>query len=263
MMERKTDAKTRSGLDVLVAGGGYVGLAAAVSLKQARPSLGRCAGRCRARRRLATGRPRLGHCRCRLPHARPARRLGRDRAAGAGDHRDDHHRFAQRRSGPPGVPDLRRRSGAGRALCAYGRQQGAERRLARAAPRSSASTSSKVSRCRVSRPTAPASSVHLADGAALTARLLVAADGVNSKLRDMAGIKTVKWEYGQSGIVCTVAHERPHNGRAEEHFLPAGPFAILPLKPATTAPTARRSSGPSATQDADSAGCRRRSRLRA
>ena len=60
-------------------------------------------------------------------------------------------------------------------------------------------------------------------------RLLVAADGVNSRLRDMAGIKTVNWEYGQSGIVCTVAHERPHNGRAEEHFLPAGPFAILPL----------------------------------
>lgn len=73
--------------------------------------------------------------------------------------------------------------------------------------------------------------VHLADGATLKARLLVAADGLNSKLRDMAGIKTVKWEYGQSGIVCTVAHERPHNGRAEEHFLPAGPFATLPLKP--------------------------------
>ena len=47
----------------------------------------------------------------------------------------------------------------------------------------------------------------------------------------MAGIKTVNWEYGQSGIVCTVKHERPHHGRAEEHFLPAGPFAILPLKP--------------------------------
>lgn len=73
--------------------------------------------------------------------------------------------------------------------------------------------------------------VHLADGATLLARLLVAADGVNSRLRDMAGIKTVRWEYGQSGIVCTVAHERPHNGRAEEHFLPAGPFATLPLKP--------------------------------
>jgi len=73
------------------------------------------------------------------------------------------------------------------------------------------------------------SRVHLADGAAIEARLLVAADGVNSRLREMAGIRTVRWEYGQSGIVCTVRHERPHNGRAEEHFLPAGPFAILPL----------------------------------
>lgn len=72
--------------------------------------------------------------------------------------------------------------------------------------------------------------VHLADGVSLETRLLVAADGVKSRLRDMAGIKTLRWEYGQSGIVCTVAHERPHNGRAEEHFLPAGPFAILPLK---------------------------------
>jgi 2-octaprenyl-6-methoxyphenol hydroxylase len=74
-----------------------------------------------------------------------------------------------------------------------------------------------------------AATIHLADGATMRTRLLVAADGVNSRLRDMAGIKTVNWEYGQSGIVATVAHERPHNGRAEEHFLPAGPFAILPL----------------------------------
>ncbi|APH70069.1 ubiquinone biosynthesis hydroxylase [Aquibium oceanicum] len=73
--------------------------------------------------------------------------------------------------------------------------------------------------------------VALADGGSIEARLLVAADGVKSRLRQMAGIKTVHWDYGQSGIVCTVAHERPHEGRAEEHFLPAGPFAILPLKP--------------------------------
>ena len=45
----------------------------------------------------------------------------------------------------------------------------------------------------------------------------------------MAGIKTVHWDYGQSGIVATIAHERSHEGRAEEHFLPGGPFAILPL----------------------------------
>ncbi|MBS9721608.1 ubiquinone biosynthesis hydroxylase [Tianweitania sp. BSSL-BM11] len=72
--------------------------------------------------------------------------------------------------------------------------------------------------------------IDLSDGRTLTSRLLVAADGVRSKLRDLAGIKVNKWDYGQSGIVCTVKHERPHEGRAEEHFLPAGPFATLPLK---------------------------------
>lgn len=72
--------------------------------------------------------------------------------------------------------------------------------------------------------------VIMASGDIVSTRLLVAADGVKSKLRDMAGIKTVHFDYGQSGIVVEVSHERPHNGRAEEHFLPAGPFAILPLK---------------------------------
>ena len=71
--------------------------------------------------------------------------------------------------------------------------------------------------------------VETADGRVFSARLVVAADGVRSHLRDMAGIKTQHWDYGQSGIVTTVAHERPHHGRAEEHFMPSGPFAILPL----------------------------------
>lgn len=74
-----------------------------------------------------------------------------------------------------------------------------------------------------------AARVETADGRSFSAKLVVAADGVRSTLRDMAGIKTQRWEYGQSGIVTTVAHERPHNGRAEEHFMPSGPFAILPL----------------------------------
>lgn len=72
--------------------------------------------------------------------------------------------------------------------------------------------------------------IELGDGTTVGARLLVAADGVRSKIRDMAGIRTIHKAYGQSGIVATVAHERPHGGRAEEHFLPAGPFAVLPLK---------------------------------
>ncbi len=71
--------------------------------------------------------------------------------------------------------------------------------------------------------------VTLSDGTTRRTRLLVAADGAKSRLRALAGIRTVGWGYGQSGIVVTVAHERPHLGRAEEHFLPAGPFAILPL----------------------------------
>lgn len=75
-----------------------------------------------------------------------------------------------------------------------------------------------------------ATTVTLSSGETLSTRLLVACDGVRSKLRDLAGIKHVRWDYGQSGIVTTVEYERPHNGVAEEHFLPAGPFAILPLK---------------------------------
>jgi 2-octaprenyl-6-methoxyphenol hydroxylase len=72
--------------------------------------------------------------------------------------------------------------------------------------------------------------VGLADGGTISARLLVAADGARSSIRERAGIAVHGWEYGQSAIVTTVSHERDHEGRAVEHFLPAGPFAILPLK---------------------------------
>ncbi len=69
----------------------------------------------------------------------------------------------------------------------------------------------------------------LGNGETVAARLAVAADGRVSPLRDAAGIKTIGWSYPQIGIVATVEHERPHNGVAYEHFLPAGPFAILPM----------------------------------
>jgi 2-octaprenyl-6-methoxyphenol hydroxylase len=71
--------------------------------------------------------------------------------------------------------------------------------------------------------------VDLSGGETISARLLVGADGAHSQIREQAGIATHGWNYDQSAIVCTVAHERDHDGRAEEHFLPAGPFAILPL----------------------------------
>jgi 2-octaprenyl-6-methoxyphenol hydroxylase len=69
----------------------------------------------------------------------------------------------------------------------------------------------------------------LADGRVLRARLAVAADGARSKLARLAEIQTMGWDYDQAGIVATIAHERDHEGRAEQHFLPAGPFAVLPL----------------------------------
>ncbi|MFZ0174744.1 MAG: ubiquinone biosynthesis hydroxylase [Pseudolabrys sp.] len=71
--------------------------------------------------------------------------------------------------------------------------------------------------------------VSLADGEVISVRLLVGADGAHSLIRERAGIANHGWSYDQSAIVTTVAHEREHNGRADEHFLPAGPFAILPL----------------------------------
>ncbi|HEX7775352.1 MAG TPA: FAD-dependent oxidoreductase [Parvibaculum sp.] len=69
----------------------------------------------------------------------------------------------------------------------------------------------------------------LADGTRVAAKLCFAADGRQSPTREAAGIKTVGWDYGQAGIVTTVEHERPHEGVAQEYFLPGGPFAILPM----------------------------------
>lgn len=76
---------------------------------------------------------------------------------------------------------------------------------------------------------AEATRVRLASGRWLETRLLAACDGAKSRLRAIAGIRTVSWDYGQSGIVTTIEHEFPHEGVAYEHFLPSGPFATLPL----------------------------------
>jgi 2-octaprenyl-6-methoxyphenol hydroxylase len=71
--------------------------------------------------------------------------------------------------------------------------------------------------------------VRLADGRRLAAALVVAADGKDSRLREAAGIRVWHWHYPQTGLVATLAHELPHEGVAHEHFLPAGPFAVLPM----------------------------------
>jgi 2-octaprenyl-6-methoxyphenol hydroxylase len=69
----------------------------------------------------------------------------------------------------------------------------------------------------------------LKDGRTLRAPVIVAADGAMSALRGMAGIGVIAHDYKQAGIVTTIAHELPHEGTAYEHFRPAGPFASLPL----------------------------------
>ncbi len=71
--------------------------------------------------------------------------------------------------------------------------------------------------------------VELDNGGTVTGDVLVASDGRNSRLRAIAGIGVVEKRYDQCGIVGTVAHEDPHYGRATQHFLPNGPFAMLPL----------------------------------
>ncbi|WP_336276678.1 ubiquinone biosynthesis hydroxylase [Bartonella sp. CB178] len=61
-------------------------------------------------------------------------------------------------------------------------------------------------------------------------KLLIAADGAHSQLRKKAGLKNFSHAYKQTAITCTIEHEKPHYGRSVQHFLPAGPFALLPLK---------------------------------
>lgn len=74
-----------------------------------------------------------------------------------------------------------------------------------------------------------ASELTLRDGTVVSAALTIAADGRQSKLREAVGIKTIGWPYAQTGIVARVKFSEPHGGVAIQHFLPGGPFAILPL----------------------------------
>jgi len=71
--------------------------------------------------------------------------------------------------------------------------------------------------------------VHLDDGRVVRGALCIAADGRGSPVREKAGIKTIGWSYDQVGIVTTMVHDKPHDGVAQEYFLPGGPFAVLPM----------------------------------
>jgi 2-octaprenyl-6-methoxyphenol hydroxylase len=75
-----------------------------------------------------------------------------------------------------------------------------------------------------------------AAGETFNVRLVIAADGRNSKLRAQAGIPVTRIPYRQSAVVCAIAHEKPHAGEALEHFLPGGPFAQLPMSGSDATP---------------------------
>jgi len=71
--------------------------------------------------------------------------------------------------------------------------------------------------------------VSLEDGRKLQAPLLVAADGRNSRTREVAGINVARWKYDHQAIVSVLGHEKPHEHVAYEIFYPTGPFALLPM----------------------------------
>ena len=77
--------------------------------------------------------------------------------------------------------------------------------------------------------------VRIAGGPTIACRLVVAAEGRNSPLRDAAGIPVTRFDYSQTGIVCAISHELPHRDVALELFLPSGPFAVLPMAPSPDA----------------------------
>ncbi len=72
-------------------------------------------------------------------------------------------------------------------------------------------------------------SVTLEDGRVLSGAVLAGCDGRGSQVARRAGIRRSGWDYGQTALVCAIAHERPHNGVAHQFFMPPGPLAILPL----------------------------------
>lgn len=83
---------------------------------------------------------------------------------------------------------------------------------------------------------ADAATIALSTGERLQAPLVVAAEGRDSPLRRAAGLAAQRWSYPQTAIVCAIAHSRPHGQTALEHFLPAGPFAQLPMAPGEAGP---------------------------
>jgi 2-octaprenyl-6-methoxyphenol hydroxylase len=71
--------------------------------------------------------------------------------------------------------------------------------------------------------------LHTADGHAVSARLAVAADGRNSRLRKAAGIRARTWSYPQTALVLNLEHSEPHHDTSTEFHTETGPFTLVPL----------------------------------
>ncbi|MFL6723781.1 MAG: FAD-dependent monooxygenase [Sphingomicrobium sp.] len=93
--------------------------------------------------------------------------------------------------------------------------------------------------------------VRLEDGRVVGAPLLIAAEGRNSPMREAAGIRCARWQYDHSAIVSTLRHDKPHQNVAYEIFYPSGPFALLPM---TDDPDGHRSAIVWSVPAADAAG---------
>jgi len=230
----------RSDLDVLIAGGGFAGLTLAIALRQALggsflvavvdPGLGRAAAGHDERASAIVASVRrlfetLGVWQGVAAEAQPILDMAVTDSRLGDAVRPTFLTFAgEVEPGEPFAHMIENRILAD-ALTAKARDLGVDLRSAAVTDFAAASANS-----REPSPDRGRIDTRLSDAKALSARLLVAADGARSTIRSKAGIATHGWTYGQSAIVVNVAHERDHHGRAEEHFLPAGPFAILPLK---------------------------------
>jgi 2-octaprenyl-6-methoxyphenol hydroxylase len=71
--------------------------------------------------------------------------------------------------------------------------------------------------------------VTLADGSEIEVNLVVAADGRNSRLRQLSGIETQTWSYPQTALTAILAHDREHRDTSTEFHTRHGPFTLVPL----------------------------------
>lgn len=71
--------------------------------------------------------------------------------------------------------------------------------------------------------------VNLDNGTSISSDLMIVAEGRQSITREEAGIKIIHWQYNHSAMVGAIFHEKPHNNIAYEIFYPSGPFAVLPM----------------------------------